>query len=118
MRDEKVKPAAGLNLDAVGFSVTGLSQNLTAAVPLRLGLRVRQGGSLQVQGKLVPAKGALDAHVNLSGLSLTPAQPYIGQAADVVLVSGQADSRGRLKVADKVSYKGGLQRHRPAGQRV
>ena len=106
LRDEKVKPAAGMNLDAIGASVAGLSQNLAAAVPVRLGLRVRQGGALQVQGKLVPAKGALDAQVNLTGLSLTPAQPYIGEAANVVLVSGKAGSRGRLKLTDKVSYNG------------
>ena len=103
-----MKPAAGVNLDAIGFSATGLSQNLAAAVPVRFGLRVRQGGALQIQGKLVPANGALDAQVKLSGLNLTPAQPYIGQAANVILVSGKAGTQGRLKVADKVSYKGGF----------
>jgi outer membrane protein OmpA-like peptidoglycan-associated protein len=108
LRDETMKPAVALDLDAIDASVAGLSQNLAAAVPARLGLRVRQGGVLRVEGKLVPGKGALDAQVNLSGLNLAPAQPYIGQAANVVLVSGQAGSQGRLKVADKIAYQGGF----------
>ncbi|NTV94436.1 MAG: DUF748 domain-containing protein [Thiobacillus sp.] len=106
--DETVKPAVVLNLDGIGASAAGLSENLKAAVPVKLGLRVRQGGSLQVQGKLVPGKGMLDAQVDLSGLKLTPAQPYIGQAANVILVSGVAGSRGHLKVGDKIAYQGGF----------
>jgi hypothetical protein len=108
LRDETMKPAVGLNLDAINASVTDLSQDLAAPVPVKLALRVRQGGALQVQGRLVPARGTLDARVNLSGLSLTPAQPYIGQAANVVLVSGKAASQGRLKVGKQVTYQGGV----------
>ncbi|MDD4882813.1 MAG: DUF748 domain-containing protein, partial [Gallionellaceae bacterium] len=108
LRDETVKPAVSLDLDRIAASASGLSQDLKAAVPVQLDLRVRQGGALQVQGKLVPAKGALDARVNLAGLKLTPVQPYIAQAANVVLVSGAAGSQGRLKVGDRISYQGGF----------
>ncbi|MFA5082359.1 MAG: DUF748 domain-containing protein, partial [Hydrogenophilaceae bacterium] len=108
LRDETVKPAASLDLDNIGASATGLSQDLKAALPVQLGLRVRQGGALQVQGRLVPAKGSLDARVNLAGLNLTPVQPYVGQAANVVLVSGKAGSQGRLRVGDKIAYQGGF----------
>ena len=65
LRDEKVNPAAGVTLEEVGISVAGLSQNLDAAVPVRLGLRVREGGVLKAQGLLVPAKGSLDAQLDL-----------------------------------------------------
>lgn len=108
LRDETVKPAVVLNLDAISAGATGLSQDLKAALPVELALRVRQGGSLQVQGRLVPGSGTLDARVNLAGLRLTPAQPYIGQAARVTLVSGVAASQGRLQIGKRITYRGGL----------
>ncbi|MDD3530299.1 MAG: DUF748 domain-containing protein, partial [Gallionellaceae bacterium] len=108
LRDATVKPAAVLDLDAIAASVNGLSQDLKAAVPVALSLRVRQGGSLRVQGKLVPGSGSLDARVDLAGLRLTPAQPYIGEAARVTLVSGVAASRGRLQVGRRIAYRGGF----------
>lgn len=108
LADETVKPAVRLDLDGIGASATGLSQDLKTAVPVQLALRVRQGGALRVQGKLVPANGSLVARVNLSGLQLTPVQPYIAQAANVVLVSGAAGSQGRLRVGKRISYQGGF----------
>ncbi len=108
LADETVKPAVRLDLDGIGASATGLSQDLKTAVPVQLALRVRRGGALRVQGKLVPADGSLDARVNLSGLNLTPVQPYIARAANVVLVSGAAGSQGRLRVGKRISYQGGF----------
>ena len=108
LRDETVKPAAVLNLDAVGAGADGISQDMKAAVPVQLALRVRQGGSLRVQGRAVPGKGTLDARVNLAGLRLAPAQPYIGQAAYVTLVSGVAASQGRLQIGKRIAYRGGV----------
>lgn len=106
LRDQATRPAAGLTLADIDASVSDLSQNLAAAVPLQATVKVREGGSLGLRGTLVPAKGALDTRVTLSALNLTPAQPYIGQMANAVLVSGRASSQGRLKVGDRIRYQG------------
>ncbi|WP_165873431.1 DUF748 domain-containing protein [Parasulfuritortus cantonensis] len=108
LRDETVKPAVAIDLDPVAASVSGVSQDLNAALPVKLAVRVRQGGALTVQGKLVPATAALDVRVDLAGLKLTPVQPYLGQVANVTLASGVAGSRGRLQVGKRIAYKGGF----------
>ncbi|MFZ5485372.1 MAG: DUF748 domain-containing protein [Pseudomonadota bacterium] len=108
LSDASVSPAARLTLTDIDAGLTGLSDQLKTPVPARLSLRVQEGGRLSVQGKLTPARAALDARVNLAGLNLTPIQPYVAQAANVVLTSGAASSAGRLKVGKTVAYQGGF----------
>jgi uncharacterized protein involved in outer membrane biogenesis len=104
--DRSLKPAAGLTLDDIDASVTGFSQDLKASVPVKLALKVKEGGSLKAEGTLVPAKGTLDARLDLTDLNLTPAQPYLTQFANATLRSGRASSRGRLTVGTKTRYQG------------
>lgn len=113
--DRSVKPEAKLTLDDINASVSGVSQDLKAALPVKLALKVKEGGSLQAEGKLVPAKGALDARLDLAGLDLTPVQPYLAQFANITLSSGKVSSRGRLTTGTKIRYRGNFQ---VAGLRV
>ncbi len=107
--DLSVKPAAGITVEHMNASVEGLSQDLKASLPVTLGLKIKEGGELNVQGTLVPAQGRLDAQVDLAGLNLTPAQPYVAQAANLTLASGRFGSKGHLKIGDKTQYQGGFQ---------
>lgn len=115
IRDEAVQPAAALTLDKIEATVTGVSENLKTALPVRLGFQVRQGGSFQADGKVIPATPAADIKYRLGNLALSPAQPYLAQAANLVFASGRASSQGRVKfegkanAAPKVAYQGGFE---------
>jgi len=106
LRDEAVKPSASLTLDNIDASIDGLSQDLGAKLPVKLAFKVKEGGSLSALGTLVPGKGALDAKLDLIGLSLKPAQPYLGQYTKLRLTSGKLGSRGQLIVGSRTEYRG------------
>jgi hypothetical protein len=119
IRDEAVQPAATLALDKIEASLTGISQNLKTALPVRFGFQVRQGGSFQADGKVIPATPAADIKYRLGNLALSPAQPYLAQAANLVFASGRVSSQGRVKfeakaegktnAAAKITYQGGFE---------
>ncbi len=115
LRDESVQPAGALTLDKIEASVTGVSENLKTALPVRLGFQVAQGGSFQADGKVVPAIPAADVKFKLGNLALAPAQPYLAQAANLLLASGKASAQGRVKfegkkdAAPKVDFQGGFE---------
>jgi len=118
VRDESVQPAAVLTLEEIMASVTGVSENLKAALPIHLDFRVKQGGRFQADGKVVPATASADVKLKLSKLALLPAQPYLAQAANLVLASGEVSTQGRVKfeaasgernAAAKVDFTGGFE---------
>jgi hypothetical protein len=115
LRDEAVQPAAALTLDRIEASVSGVSDDLKAALPVRLGFHVEQGGRFQAEGKVIPATPAADVGFNLAGLALMPAQPYLTQAANLTLASGKASAKGRVKFESrgqetpKVRFEGGFE---------
>lgn len=117
IRDESVQPAAVLTLDRIEASVNDVSENLKTPLPVRLGFQVRQGGSFQADGKIIPATPAADIKYRLGNLALSPAQPYLAQAANLVFASGSVSSQGRVKfeakgkdnTAPKIAYQGGFE---------
>jgi hypothetical protein len=118
-RDESVQPAAALTLEKIDASVSGVSENLKTPLPVRLGFQVKQGGSFQADGKVVPAAPSAEVKLQLNNLSLQPAQPYLSQAANLVLASGRVSTHGQVKFGGKpgskagsapdVSFKGGFE---------
>jgi hypothetical protein len=108
VRDEAISPAMQLNLVDVHASVKGVSENLKAALPVKLGLRVSQGGTLEADGKVVPATPSAHLKLQLANLNLTPVQPYLSQDTHLVLSSGRLSSRGALDYAASVAYTGGI----------
>ncbi len=115
MREEGVQPAVALTLDKIEASVSGVSENLKAPLPVRLGFQIKQGGSFQADGKVIPATPAADIKFKLANLALSPAQPYLTQAANLVLASGTASTQGRVRFesgkagAPKIDMQGGFQ---------
>ena len=107
-RDETVQPAGGLTLERIEAGVKGLSDNLKAALPVKLGFRVKEGGSFQAEGKVVPAAPSADIRLKLADLALKPVQPWLSQAANLTLASGQANLQGQVKYAGSPNFKGGF----------
>jgi uncharacterized protein involved in outer membrane biogenesis len=106
VRDEAITPAMQLNLVELRASVKGVSENLKTALPVKFGLSVSQGGTLDVEGKIVPATPSANLKVQLANLNLTPVQPYLSQDTNLVLSSARLSSRGALDYAAKVAYAG------------
>jgi hypothetical protein len=106
--DEAVQPAGELTLAAIEASVKGLSDDFSKALPVKLALRVKQGGRFSASGQVVPGKPSADLKLQLADLALAPAQPYLAQAANLSLASGRASLEGRLKYAGRPDFKGGF----------
>ena len=109
VRDRSTSPAAGLTLQQIQASVAGLSQDLQSSLPVKLSMRVKEGGAFQADGKVIPWKAAADLRLKLSGLSLKPVQPYVSQAANLTLASGVASASGRVKYDKQLKFDGGFQ---------
>jgi len=106
-RDLGVTPAAGLTLQHVEASLSGLSQDLGASLPVRLAFRVREGGRFEAAGQVVPATRRADLKVGLSKLALSPVQPYLSRDTNLALVKGSLSSAGRVRHDQKQSrYQG------------
>lgn len=99
LRDETVQPAGTLTLQGIEASARGFSENLRAALPVKLAFRVKEGGRLQANGKVIPALANADIKLKLDGLVLSPAQPWLSQAAHLSLASGRASTQGRIRYA-------------------
>ncbi len=108
-RDETVRPVGGLTLDRIEAVATGLSDNLKAALPVKLAFQVKEGGSFRAEGKVVPAAPSADIRLKLANLALAPVQPWLSEAANLKLASGRASLQGRVKYAGKADFKGGFE---------
>lgn len=94
LRDESVEPAADLALQHITLAVDGISDDFAQALPLQLALESRDGGKLELSGKVIPAEPSAELRLKLSGLALKPAQPYLSSVAKLTLNSGQLDCAG------------------------
>jgi hypothetical protein len=109
LRDEGVRPAAKLSLTDIQASARGFSQDLRAPLPVKLGFRVKEGGTFEANGKVVPAGAEADVRLKLTGLALQPANPYLARASHLVLAGGRASTAGRVQYRkQKASYSGGF----------
>lgn len=114
LRDETVRPVGGLTLQDVEATASGLSDNLKQPLPVKLGFKVKEGGRFQAEGKVIPERLRADIKLQLDGLALAPAQPWLGQVANLTLLSGRASSQGRVRFdgkaasARQLDFKGGF----------
>lgn len=109
LRDNTHSPVAEIALDDIHVELRGLSDKLKTALPLKAGLRVKSGGSLSLEGTLIPAEPALDLQLKLDDLALTLAQPFVRRAAALTLRSGTLGAEGRVTHNAKTSgFRGGF----------
>jgi hypothetical protein len=77
------------------------------------GLKIREGGQIKAAGTVDPSLPSVESEVQVEELGLKVFQPYVGQAAAVVLTSGVFSTRGSLRHGVKASgaetlYQGGF----------
>jgi outer membrane protein OmpA-like peptidoglycan-associated protein len=104
-----------VQLDLVKGFVTlkSLGLDMNRAVPVEAGFGLRQGGTFNAGGTVIPGKASGKLEIKLAALSLKPFTPYVNRFAKLHLHSGAASTRGRLLFARaetgmKVEFKGGF----------
>lgn len=104
-----------VNLDVVNGKVAlqDVSLDMLRPVALQAGLSVKQGGSMNASGSIVPGKASGKLNLKLAAFSLKPFAPYVKQFAKLDLRSGIASSSGKLDFAAakqglKLGYDGGF----------
>lgn len=113
-RDASVQPAAVLALEHIEAGVREVSEDMRKPLPVKLAFRVKQGGSFQAEGKVVPASPSAEIKLRLANLALAPAQPYLASAANLRLVSGRASLQGvarydaKAPAARQAGFTGGF----------
>ncbi|OJZ19784.1 MAG: hypothetical protein BGP21_03425 [Thiobacillus sp. 65-29] len=113
VEDRATKPAVRLDIEHGSVETRDVSLDLARPLEVKAALRVKQGGRLDVQGRVTPAPARGDLRVTLTGLSLKPFAPYVNQFARLTLHSGAASTRGRVKFSPaktgmKLGYDGGF----------
>ncbi len=102
--DARQQPPLEVDLDKITATVSALDTAGTAPAQVALQAGVG-GGTLQASGKLhlTDASGELD--IKASALPLKLAQPYITEAARLVLTSGTLSGAGKLRIGNKAGPK-------------
>ena len=97
--DDSVAPPADMGIDKLGLTITGISNESGATFPTQLALRVRTGGSVNIDGQLgVLPDVTADLAITVQGLSLAEAHPYVKPLADVHLDSGELAVKASLQI--------------------
>ncbi len=86
-----------LNLQDFNLKVREASTDLKKPLAFEGGVGLREGGQLDVKGKLVPSTGAVDTDLKLSKLALAPVQPLLGKYIKLKLVDGAINAQGHLR---------------------
>jgi Domain of Unknown Function (DUF748) len=103
--DRTIQPAVKVLLAPLSLSVQGASLDLAKPVKVTLDSKVNETGSLAVDGELTPRPLAATVKVNLAGIDLTAAQPYIAQRTAMILRSGRLGGEVQISYGAKPSIK-------------
>ena len=96
MEDRSTSPAVKVLLAPVTINVTGASQDLGKPVHVALDLRVNEKGVLKLSGDVTPQPVSADLTLEMSGVELAAAQPYIAQHASMTLLGGALGAAAKL----------------------
>jgi uncharacterized protein involved in outer membrane biogenesis len=85
------------------IDLRNLSLDLAKPLPVMAKLPIKQGGQLEVTGKLTPAPFKSDLQLKLQSLSLKPFSPYLNQTTLLKLDDGAVSVNGKVMLkADQV----------------
>ncbi len=101
IRDVSVQPPLEVAIDHLTARIEGVSQNLSAPLPLQLSFDVRSGGRFSVDGHATPATASADLRFNLRDFSLKLAQPFLTEKTTLTLADGKLSIQGRARYNEK-----------------
>jgi Domain of Unknown Function (DUF748) len=105
VEDRTIQPAGKVLLAPLSLSVQGASLDLAKPVKVTLDSKVNETGSLAVDGELTPRPLAATVKVNLAGIDLTAAQPYIARRTAMILRSGKLGGTLQVSYGTKPTVK-------------
>ncbi|WP_193352693.1 DUF748 domain-containing protein, partial [Desulfuromonas sp. TF] len=98
LEDHGVQPVAEGGVDAVNVEITGITNEPGAQFPTRISFRAARGGAVTLDGSMsVLPEPVLDFKLDLDGVALAGAQPYVRPLADLSMDSGALNLDGRLR---------------------
>ncbi|HEY8355780.1 MAG TPA: DUF748 domain-containing protein [Methylophilaceae bacterium] len=107
--DRTTAMPATVDIQNASLELRQLTQDLAKSLPVRARLPVRQGGLLEVGGKLALQPMNADLQVKLQDVALRTFSPYVNQAALLKLDDGALRLQGRLALDLAKSLKGRFQ---------
>ncbi|KAF0842735.1 uncharacterized protein DUF748 [Methylovorus glucosotrophus] len=101
-----------LDIERAGIELQDVSLDLGRSIPVKAGLKIKQGGQFNADGKLTLSPFKADLKLGLDALSLKPLAPYINQFALLRLNDGAVRLNGQLGLktdqAFSAQFKGGF----------
>lgn len=102
--DARQQPPLALKFDSIAASATGL--DTAGSAPTRLTFKANTGGgTLQADGAYALQDGAGEFDIKAGALPLQLAQPYLTDAARLVLTGGTLSAAGKLRVGNRTGPK-------------
>ena len=101
IQDERVTPAAEIVLKSLMLDVEGVSDDLKAPLPVKVGFNFGAGGRFEGAGKYTPAGPVVDVNFKLDDLALQIAQPYLAAQTTLKVADGKLSTKGRVMFSDK-----------------
>ena len=99
--DQTLQPNGQLQLADVSLGITGLSNDLKRALPVKLGLQVGESGNLQLDGQLHPDSLDFKGLLKLADIDLRAAQPYLQQHTAMTLLNGRLSAQLQVQHSAK-----------------
>jgi hypothetical protein len=106
MRDEGFTPALEIGYEKIALNVKGVSENLGAALPVRLALNVAGGGRLEAEGNYTPAGPVVDLKLKLADLALKLVEPLLAGRTTLQIADGRLSTQGRVTYGAKGAEPG------------
>ncbi len=99
-RDQTLSPAPTVNLQDIELKLADFQSEGKASAPFEASLALREGGTVNAEGRFTLAQKSAEATVHVSNLALTPFQPYLAQYASLSVDSGDFNAAGQVSYGE------------------
>jgi len=87
----------------IGATVNGLSSNPEDEVTFEIDLGIEEGGAVSASGSAWPMKPVAEIDLELKGIALAPAAPYVSAATRMKLESGEISATSHIRYGTEKS---------------
>jgi uncharacterized protein involved in outer membrane biogenesis len=113
IEDRSALPPVKLRLSDARLRLANIGTARGEKSPIELAARIGSKGRLRLEGTLAQQPLAADWRVEATNVDLVPLRPYFEPRTNIVVTSGSANAKGRLKFAARsgapsVAYQGNV----------
>ncbi len=111
LEDRGLTPAPALALQPLNMTIEGYDTQPATTVKIALDATVNEGGALKVAATTNIDTLATEADIEVTGIALSLAQPYLAQKTSLTLTGGTLAAKGKVTYADaqpaaQIGFKG------------